>query len=211
MLTVLGMLPGAGSLLTAAQMDSSPKDVNDSSGSDAEAPESLETFSNVLIALTLCIAGIVMFRFGTTLTKHQANRQLRRPAICGDKATLHKNTVAALFLTVFVSILTLATIWCINFLSIRLYSYDFTLIGFSTFTMICSGVLYVGVTFTLAVLAPLSDAKEAATQRALLRARVGWLQSESGEVNKGLDTFRVAEAELWRSVSRNDTDSWVVS
>ena len=141
----------------------------------------------------LLVGGFMMASVGIDFTEHQAARQLRQPPLFGDWAT--RNTRKIHNLLLFLSGIGLpACLW---------YA-----VGFRLGLLALPGSFFA----VRAVVNPLIDAQEAASARASLRAKAGWLRLQLGDAESAAERLGEAQAELLDAVGPgNALTSWVAA
>ena len=131
-----------------------------------------------LLLIGVLVPTLVLFDLGRTLQQHQADRQLRQPPLLGAWATRHRQAV-------------------VGTMSVLLFYLWASPVGVAIATMLTGGTSTV-VWFTL------HRAANAATTRAELAVKVGWLRLKQGDVQIAEKIFHAAHQQVQRMVGDND-------
>lgn len=146
------------------------------------------------ISCCLLFVGSPLALLGGQLKAHQERRQLRRPPPFGAWATRHAVGIRNCLYLVLVVVLPAG-------------------LGYSIGWPLGLLATLAGLIISTALATPLFGAQEAAAERAVLRAKVGWLWLQLGETEEAVKKFAEAQLELVSTIGpKNPTRrKWVVA
>jgi hypothetical protein len=177
--------------------------------------------------LGLWTSAVGAFETGWMFQRHQAQRQLLRPAVCGDCMTRHSNMIFAVLLflsAVLLPVYVMATFdGHIESISDETHIDKLSDSSASSSSGrdpellwnragLSSGLCIANIALVLALAAPLHAAQAAATERASLCVKAGWLRLRLGEASTAVEILKQAHAQLLRTIGCGDVDrSWLAA